>query len=446
MNFPIFVPKGEVSELLSPLRRIYRPLAIIKIISMKQKSSTVIILLMTILLNSLTFAQNTCLSGTTTFYNQASIDNFLSNYPDCTEIDGNIRILGNDINNLAAFSNIISINGYLSIRTCDALPNLDGLNNLTSIGGRLYIDQNASLNSISALNNLTTIGDGLTIRICDALPNLDGLNNLTSIGGELLIDQNASLNSISALNNLTTIGGGLTIRICDVLPNLDGLNNVTTIGGNLLIERNPKLSSIASLNSLTSINGRVNIHICNMLTNLDGLNNVLSINGFLSINNNNLLKNIYGIQNIDPNTIENSQATLPDLSIYNNPLLSVCAVESICDFLSLPNKTHSIYNNASGCNNSSEIIYNCSSGFENINNNEKEIVVFPNPTNKYISFNFSSKINLKKVLLLNTIGMVIKEINLSENKIDISKLADGLYLFLFFTDNGIIQKKVIKIN
>lgn len=54
-----------------------------------------------------------CLPEGIIFSNQAQIDNFNSNYPDCTEIKGGVLIEGNDISNLDGLSIVTSIGGYL---------------------------------------------------------------------------------------------------------------------------------------------------------------------------------------------------------------------------------------------------------------------------------------------------------------------------------------------
>ena len=279
------------------------------------------------------------------------------------------------------------------------------------------------------------------------LQNLEGLDNLTSIGGRLYLDQNPSLLSISALNNLTSVGDELTIRICDVLPNLEGLNNLTSIGGKLYLDQNPSLLSISTLNNLTSVGDELSIRICNSLLNLDGLNNLQSINGRLYIWNNVALENLDGIQNIDPNSIKNSQVGSIDLTINTNPSLSQCSVESICNFLLLSDKTHSIGNNLTGCNNSDEIINNCTIlGLESIINSKGMINVFPIPSVNNVSFTISDDLNLNKIILINSLGAQIKELRPRGNNIDISYLLDGYYVVLFYTDKGIYSRMFIKTN
>src|SRR5690606_25470695 len=74
-----------------------------------------------------------------------------------------------DFANLDGLSNLTSVGGYLYIRSNSSLTNLDGLSNLTSIGGYLAIESNSSLTDISGLQNidpasiLSTNGFGLYI-------------------------------------------------------------------------------------------------------------------------------------------------------------------------------------------------------------------------------------------------------------------------------------------
>jgi len=54
-----------------------------------------------------------CLPEGITFSTQEQIDNFQTNYPNCTEIEGGVMITGNDITNLDGLSVITSIGEYL---------------------------------------------------------------------------------------------------------------------------------------------------------------------------------------------------------------------------------------------------------------------------------------------------------------------------------------------
>ncbi len=89
-------------------------------------------------------AAQPCLPEGITFTTQAQIDNFQTNYPNCTEIEGNVGIAGDDITNLNGLNVLTSIGGDMEIGymvmwwSCKGNPfliSLAGLGNLTTIGG-----------------------------------------------------------------------------------------------------------------------------------------------------------------------------------------------------------------------------------------------------------------------------------------------------------------------
>jgi len=55
--------------------------------------------------------------------------------------------------------------------------------------------------------NCDSVLDGLTVANSTDITNIDGLANLTSVGGDLYIYGNASLTNIDGLANLTSVGG-----------------------------------------------------------------------------------------------------------------------------------------------------------------------------------------------------------------------------------------------
>src|SRR5690606_39831565 len=81
----------------------------------------------------------------------------------------------------------------------------------------LYISNNSNLTNLNGLSNLTSVGGYLYIGSNSNLTNLDGLSNLTSVGADLAIQSNSSLTDISGLQNidpasiLSTNGLGLYI-------------------------------------------------------------------------------------------------------------------------------------------------------------------------------------------------------------------------------------------
>ena len=64
-----------------------------------------------------------CLSQGITFTTQAQIDNFQTNYPGCTEIEGSVTISGT-ITNLDSLGVLTSVGGDLNIMQCIPLTTL----------------------------------------------------------------------------------------------------------------------------------------------------------------------------------------------------------------------------------------------------------------------------------------------------------------------------------
>ena len=139
---------------------------------------TVILLWLILLGGAGSYAQS-CLPEGITFTMQSQIDSFPINYPNCTEIEGDVIIpYPNNVSSLQGLNAIIAIGGELLISDCNELTNLDGLNNLQSIGGAFSIISNDNLLSLSAIQNLRTIGGGLTISWNYRIKTLSGLDSL----------------------------------------------------------------------------------------------------------------------------------------------------------------------------------------------------------------------------------------------------------------------------
>jgi hypothetical protein len=253
------------------------------------------------------FSQS-CLPEGITFSTQEQIDSFQVNYPGCSTIEGYVIIYGDEISDLAGISVLDSIYGDLEIEYTRLLHDMTGLDNLNYIGGDLNIYWNDWLLNLKGLENLTAVDGSVEIDENFELTSLTGLDNLTSIGGSLLIGYNwggnYSLNSLSGLDNLTSVGGGLMIAFNDNLTILTGLDNVTSIGGDLEIYYNASLTSLS------------------------------------------------GLENVNASSIGR-------IRIAENPVLSVCNIQSICDYLTDIHDIIEIYSNAPGCDNPHEIADSC---------------------------------------------------------------------------------------
>jgi hypothetical protein len=173
-----------------------------------------------------------------------------------------------------------------------SLQNLTELNNITELKA-LSINDNDALTNLMGLDNLTTINDLIHIKLNDNLLNLNGLNNLSGTLNSLDIRSNNNLATLSALSNVTEINNGLYIKFNNSLTNLEGLNNLSHIGYNLNDNNISPTIEITSNDNLINIQEIENAIIHNdvwvtifgnsMLSNCS----IISMCNFLSLNANN---------------------------------------------------------------------------------------------------------------------------------------------------------------
>ena len=74
---------------------------------------------------------------------------------------------------------------------------------------------------------------------------------------------------------------------------------------------------------------------------------------------------------------------------------------------------------------------------------EKNIHIFPNPTNGLIHIESNNQFEFFEITLYNALGKTIK-INLSNESIDLSDISSGIYFLSIRTSKGMITKKIMK--
>jgi len=120
------------------------------------------------------------------------------------------------------------------------------------------------------------------------------------------------------------------------------------------------------------------------LNDFTALSGLSIISGGIFIKENGILENLNGQENISANSIE-------ELTIYDNPFLAECAIESICNYLSGPNAIVDIRDNAPGCNSPQEV----QEAYETVSIDDIEIgetfTIFPNPTSGSVIFSIMIK-------------------------------------------------------
>ncbi len=309
-------------------------------------------------------------------YTQSEVDNFYLNHAGCINFPGRLVVrddwsdpiynldglqqltsIGGDLylyrnNFLTDFSGLSNINyvgGRLYLNWHPYIENISGFENIDSIGGGLFLDRNAAIQDLSGFTNLKKVGEDLYINNMDALTDLSGLPPGLEIGGDLRIGRNDELTDLSHIGSLANFGG-LSLIDNNSLTSLTSLPPITHLSGILRIHSS-ELTDLSGLESLTSIDGDLVIYANYDLENLNALENLTSIDGELTVYLNNFLTNLEPLQNIDP-------VTITGLTIQNNQRLSICEIEPICSYLE-NGDTYLIVDNNLGCNSSDEITERC---------------------------------------------------------------------------------------
>jgi hypothetical protein len=162
------------------------------------------------------------------------------------------------LSSLSGLENLTEVEGNLQIVKNDSLNNLQGLNGLESLGGKLFIfangDSGVGLTSLEGLEGLSYLGGDLEIYQNDSLTTLAALEGLSAVGGNVYIGRsinhdygevaqfgNGSLLNLAGLDGITQIGGGLFIENNSSLANIDALDNLTEMGSKMWVRRNPDL-------------------------------------------------------------------------------------------------------------------------------------------------------------------------------------------------------------
>lgn len=322
-------------------------------------------------------SSQSCLPEGITFTTQSQIDSFQINYPGCTEIEGTVIFESYEIDNL------------------------NGLNVVSSILGKLYIKRTA-------------------------YPNLNGLSNLEYIGGLLVGSHNSTtqgcyinaITSLEVLENIDSIGGDVFIHCTDDLYDLSGLENVKYIDGDLILgyydswgEFDP-LADISALSNLTAINGKLSV----VLTKIS---------------------NLTALENINPYSISS-------LELLWNINLSHCHVLSICEYLANPGGNIWIGANKQGCNSQKEIQDSCIANAVSIDEQclRNYLTIYPNPAHNELNISVEGYTIDELNIITLTGQQALHERPLSST-IDISALQAGMYIVEVAVENKRIRQKLL---
>ncbi|NPD44465.1 MULTISPECIES: T9SS type A sorting domain-containing protein [unclassified Lentimicrobium] len=270
-----------------------------------------------------------------------------ANFSSLNYIKGNFTLLRLDsIFDLNGFDQLNVVGGTVTIQTNNRLESLEGFNNLESVVGDFVVLNNHGLVSLDDLDSLKTLSGSLLIENCRNLKEIASIKNLEYTGGISLIRLD-SLKTIYGFPKLNTLDGSLFLKDLDKLKELSGFSDINKINKSLGISGCDGLKDFNGLETLKMISQTLTVYNCDSIKNLIGMENLSKIGNHLYIANNERLSSLQGINNADLESVE----------IKNNPLLSMCSVESICQFISTDYIRFE--NNSEGCNTEEEINEMC---------------------------------------------------------------------------------------
>ena len=137
----------------------------------------------------------------------------------------------NSASDLAEVASCRRIDGDLTINVGSA-AHIDGLRDLTDLGGDIDIRGRSNLRNVDGLSGLEDwCGENLTLRDSVALEQVDGLSGFRTVRGDLTISDNEGDTDWSGLSGLTEVEGDLTISGNQFGLGFEGLANLTRVRG-----------------------------------------------------------------------------------------------------------------------------------------------------------------------------------------------------------------------
>ena len=266
---------------------------------------------------------------------------FANNYPYCEELKHGITIMpqtniyGEIENGLylyfAPLQQIKKVNGNVTINTVSAFD--EPILNIEEISGTLSCTIGDNYNSLvsqaTQFPYLKSVG-GLNVSIS---PIANGSYfegdfdfSLLEYIGHLYVSYLTGV-KLDFLKNFNNVPGNITINESD-FKNLSFLSSLDSIGGDFKISSNDLIENLVGLEGLKHVEGDFAIWYSDALVNLEGLENLDSIGGYFSLFGN---AEILDLEELDDLVFIGGRVGLTDISIRDNPKLSNCAIDVICE-------------------------------------------------------------------------------------------------------------------
>jgi hypothetical protein len=259
----------------------------------------------------------------------------------------------------------------------------------------------------------------------------------------LSMGNNPKLKKVSLPKSLTRVNN----LYLTYLPSMVGLNDfdgITEVEVLLLISL-PRLKNLSGLENLKIadrriINDGIIIGEMDSLLSLDGIG-LEEVKSRITLRENPVLQDISAIEGI--NFSNSGDPTAVVLRIKDNPNLSNCVNETICDLAKNAPHSLDISGNGPGCSSITEILEACAMvSTEDVSDTpQASISLYPNPAHDWVMIRGVA--DLYSVRLLDMMGRQLR--HSSSDRMDLTELDAGMYVVqIERADGSRLTKKLIK--
>ncbi|MEM9546051.1 MAG: T9SS type A sorting domain-containing protein [Bacteroidota bacterium] len=192
-----------------------------------------------------TIASGQCPEGDLILRNQFAIDKFLSEYPDCEHIKGNLFIVNYQTSetgklkiNLSALDKVRTVDNGISIQNFDLGENELLLPNLKELNGNIRILDVSLADDAVLFPQLEEINESLSLNNFQSSAFKIGIKN---INGHLILNEMNRITDLSMLNDVNHISE-MVIQDCAQLNSIQALQNFQLSLESLQVTGNPELN------------------------------------------------------------------------------------------------------------------------------------------------------------------------------------------------------------
>jgi len=229
--------------------------------------------------------------------------NFTLDWTSLESIGLSFRIEESGISNLQGFNNLLSVGGVFVIEANNTLENIEGFNSLNTIDSYLTIEENPLLEKIEGFSDLILVDGSFYIIDNDLLTSIEGFESLEVITSWLEVTNNPNLSNCCVIATFINV----PYTTSSIYGNANGCSSVSQIidncegsqlcQGSIVLNSQAEVDAFPSNHDCRIIFGNLTINGTN-ITNLDSLYTLEQVNGTFILSNNEALENVDGLINL----------------------------------------------------------------------------------------------------------------------------------------------------